>query len=60
MGRYAIVDQDTGDVVNVVEWDGQAPYSPAGDLVEVPEGEPAEPGGTYTDGVWAPAEQAGG
>lgn len=48
MARYALTD-DTGNIINVVEWDGQTPFDPPGvaEKVKVPEGVPAEPGGRY-------------
>lgn len=61
MSRYAIVDPDTGEVENVVVWDGSTPFPPADDpdrLVEVPEGKPAEPGGRFRKGgkpEWVPS-----
>ena len=54
MGRYAIVDE-SGNVVNVVEWDGEADWEPP-EGTEAVEHELAGPGGTLIDGVWTPPE----
>jgi hypothetical protein len=48
--NYAhIVD---GKVVNVSVWDGVAPYEPAEELVEIPEGVTAGIDWDYVDGVF--------
>lgn len=48
MAKYAVTDKD-GNIVNVIEWDGESEYNPGQDLelVEVPEKAPAEPGGKF-------------
>jgi hypothetical protein len=46
--HYAIV-QD-GVVTNVVVWDGETPYNPDGELVEIPEGSTAGIDWDYIDG----------
>jgi len=54
--RYALVDAD-GLVSNIVEWDGEAQWSPPVGLTaaEAPDG--VSKGWTLADGVWtAPAE----
>jgi len=39
-----------GKVVNVSLWDGEAPYTPDEELVEIPEGTPAGIDWDYIDG----------
>lgn len=57
MARYALVTAE-GVVENVVVWDGESDYeSPDGlSLVEVPDGQLAEPGGSYDGSTFAHAE----
>ena len=45
---------DDGNIVNVAVWDGQDDWNPPeGEVVEIPDGVPAEPGGRRRpDGVW--------
>ncbi|MEX0668185.1 MAG: hypothetical protein WD061_00380 [Candidatus Saccharimonadales bacterium] len=57
MGRYAVVDK-SGNVTNVIVWDGKTAYTPpeGTELIEV-EGV-AGPGWTYKDGEFiAPVEE---
>lgn len=50
MKRYAhIVD---GKVVNVSLWDGSTAWTPAEEVVEIPEGVTAGPEWDYVDGVF--------
>lgn len=42
-----------GSVVNVSLWDGETPWTPAGEVVEIPEGVAAGPGWDYVSGVFA-------
>jgi hypothetical protein len=63
-GNYAIVD-DAGNVLNVAVWDGSAPWVTDGTKVLVPDGAPAEPGGTYVPDAdvqdrWVRAPSDGG
>jgi hypothetical protein len=54
MARYAIVDDASGDVLNVIEWDGAA------ELPALPAGASLQP---YTDehhAKWGPGEQIAG
>lgn len=54
--RYALVDAD-GQVLNIVEWDGAAEWSPPAGLaaMEAPEG--VSKAWTLADGAWtAPAD----
>jgi hypothetical protein len=55
MGRYAMVVTATGEVDNVIEYDGVSPYTPpAGiELIEATDG--AEPGGTWNGSAFARA-----
>ena len=39
-----------GKIVNVSIWDGEAPYSPDEELVEIPDGSNAGIGWDYNDG----------
>lgn len=45
-GRYALVEL-SGAIVNVVVWDGSTVWPVGPSAVFVPEGAPAEPGGSY-------------
>lgn len=55
MQTYALVDA-SGNIDNVVIWDGQAAYEPPADVtaVVVPPGETAFIGGSYTNAVFSP------
>ena len=56
MSRYAMVDDASGIIVNVIEWDGdEASWkAPTGyTMVEDTEGK-AGPGGSYKDGAFEP------
>jgi len=48
MARYAVVDQKTGIVKNMIEWDGKAPFNPeeGADVVACEHG---NPGDVYKD-----------
>jgi hypothetical protein len=55
MGRWAVVDDATGDVVNVIAWDGVARWAPpvgcsAKELVQEEDVQKTEPGSKW-DGV---------
>lgn len=41
-----------GKVINVSKWDGETPWSPAEQVVEIPEGVTAGPGWDYMGGVF--------
>ena len=47
MGRYALIDTATGDVVNVIEWDGVSEYAIPDGLEVIEADRNAEPGGTW-------------
>ena len=49
MARYAVIDQ--GTVINVVEWDGQATWSPPAGLIAVPS-DSAKIRDSYTGGIY--------
>ena len=56
MARYAMIDTNSGIVVNVIEWDGnEASWrAPTGyTMVEDTQGQ-AGPGFTYSDGAFTP------
>jgi len=56
--RYALVDAD-GLVSNIVEWDGEAPWSPPEGLtaVEAPDGVSKD--WSLLDGIWAAPVEGG-
>lgn len=55
MALYAIVEDATGVVVNIVVWDGVTPWEPpAGTTVVEDVDGVAWIGGTYVDGEFAP------
>jgi hypothetical protein len=56
MARYAMVDDASGIVVNVIEWDGEEATwkSPTGYTMVLDEPPAAGPGFTYADGVFTP------
>ena len=56
MARYAMVQETTGFVVNVIEWDGsEATWRPPHGYFMVEDTESAAgPGFTYEDGVFTP------
>ncbi len=56
MGRYAVVDK-SGNVTNVIVWDGEAQYTPpeGTELIEVTGA--AGPGWTYRDGEFIAPEE---
>ena len=47
MGRYALINTATGDVVNVILWDGVSEYAVPDGLEVIEAGPNAEPGGTW-------------
>ena len=55
MGRYAMVVTATGEVDNVIEYDGVSPFTPPTgiELIEATDG--AEPGGTWNGSAFARA-----
>jgi len=56
MPRYAVIDEASGMVVNVIEWDGdEATWQPPAGHIMVEDTEGAAgPGFTYADGTFAP------
>lgn len=54
MARYAIVEDGTGLVVNVVIWDGDPWEPPAGTTAVEDAAGIVGPGWTYADGVFTP------
>jgi hypothetical protein len=50
MSRYAVMNSDT--VENVALWDGETPWEPGCEIVELPEGSPVGPGWTRNGGEW--------
>lgn len=55
MAVYAVVQDADDVVVNVVEWDGEALWSPPpGTTAVLDSGNEAIIGGTYVDGVFYP------
>jgi len=51
--RYAIINIETGEVVNVAEWDGSSDWSPDEGFIAV-SSENAAPGWTYGEGGFVP------
>jgi hypothetical protein len=48
--RYAHIEDET--VTNVSLWDGETPWDPGCEIVELPEGSRVGPGWTRVDGEW--------
>lgn len=55
--NYAVIDEN-GRVVNVILWDGVAPYNPGAGLVLVPSQEAAR-GDIYAQGVFTRPQPPG-
>lgn len=54
MSRYALVDADS-NVINVVEWDGERPFTPPEGQQLIADTDPDHPaliGGRYKDGAF--------
>lgn len=56
MGRYAIVEDSTGNIWNVMEWDGDTPYEvlDGWHLVDVTDNEDIARGGTIVKDQYTP------
>jgi hypothetical protein len=48
--RYAMIENN--EVVNVAVWDGETPWQPDCEVLELPEDSPIGPGWTREDGEW--------
>lgn len=59
MARYAVIETASGLVKNIIEWDGQTPYTPP-DLCALQfDNGSARIGGTFTSGQFTPPPGGG-
>jgi hypothetical protein len=61
MSKYAMMNGD--EVINVALWDGETPWEPGCEIVELPDDSPVGPGWVRNGGEWvapplSPEQQA--